>query len=1006
MLKRFFNRFLILFLMFFCFFVLILLFSSLSVRVVRSNKVNPPGPKPGDVYCQRCGAGGWNRGMSLVYGGDSGLYAAWVWTGGSGCEPRCRRGDFECNECSPTAEISFISGSSCPGRATYSCQRVAERACGVGNCKGIFHKQLLDIERNGSYNFPNNYILDDVVVFGDPNLIPGWPATIPIISINDEGFFRGPSQILSRCSGVGCNGYPRDYGFIYIPSGWWSFGIKANNSTRPNACYYCPLGRNSCIDHNNYPEYKIEVCVAKCNCRHTDENCTPKYDTIQIGCDDCPDYAAELAYKSGDPNFCDRCKTACGGNVKFWLSSQGGTGNSPSDSLKPPLINYDSIPDEVISGFPELPDNNNDGSPDISARGLDNSEWYFTHEPFNVLKTGTGAGYDRYSFNKNIFVTEAVFVIPPGKTLQNVSVSAYEQLSCGPLNPHTNTRATKSAPDYVRFSCLEGPLNQTLGMSEIPLAFVHKDEADKIDGVECRVSHYTYKYPYGNIILPCSKVKITVGSFGGWLIKVTPTVFDGLYAFGGGVSFLEYVTRYFNFGANPFVSFNADLVDRNNNVFSGVDTVWSAPKYFEGGWYPVQTSAIWPTGSLFAPELWWRSCQNSNPSSCNVGEEYTEGSSLGGKLASCAPGSYDCACQPESTVGSLVSGETKSNVLIATLQSYGTPVNVVSEDESVLKVVSFSVNSANGEIRATLKAEEVQETKTVRINISAPAQDSSGDACGSTNVPCSVSIIVRPGRFWQAKNADVIVAQNIKSLVPSGSNFLLHLGGSNDTPGIPFYGANINVGEGSVSEKGWKANSNITGAYNQYNYSYFEKKAPSEVRTNWENKVAGLCESNCSINSLPPDSIFISKDGYLYYKVNVDLSINGNINIPSGRKYVIFVDGDLNINGNVSISNNFGRSFIMFVVKGKISVASNVTRVDGIYITDSSFSTGTRGPRQDSQLQVNGTVIANSFNLQRSLPVNQASNTPAELFEYKPSLILSMPYYFYQKNYNWREVNP
>ena len=95
----------------------------------------------------------------------------------------------------------------------------------------------------------------------------------------------------------------------------------------------------------------------------------------------------------------------------------------------------------------------------------------------------------------------------------------------------------------------------------------------------------------------------------------------------------------------------------------------------------------------------------------------------------------------------------------------------------------------------------------------------------------------------------------------------------------------------------------------------------------------------------------------------------------------------------------------MFVVSGNISIGPSVDSVSGIYLTNGQFKTGTLGKRQDTKgITVTGSVVAlNGVKLERSLNNN---TTPAEKFIFSPSLLLQIPYNFFQRNFNWREVNP
>ncbi len=353
----------------------------------------------------------------------------------------------------------------------------------------------------------------------------------------------------------------------------------------------------------------------------------------------------------------------------------------------------------------------------------------------------------------------------------------------------------------------------------------------------------------------------------------------------------------------------------------------------------------------------------------------------------------------------LVAGETRNNVVVSYLSYFRNPT-LTSSNTSFLTLnpasfTSSGTSPAQAITTNLVASQNVESTTVVNINTQAQPYYSGAQECN-----CNLSVLIVPGKFWQAINGDVIAAGSIRSLVPQDNYFLLKPGNTaNDTPGIAFYGTSIDTGQGSVSEKGWKVNSNITGIYSSYNYSYFESKAPSEVRTKWgESPPQGLVNNPAnpmSLSGLTTGNNSIFKDGYYWTKVNGNLQISSSSNF--NQKLVLFVNGDVMINGDISLGTS---GFLMIIASGNISIMPDVTRVDGIFITNGSFSTGTRGLRLDNQLKVNGTVVANSFLLQRSLPANIAQSTSAELFEYRPNLVLSMPFVFYRKTFNWREVNP
>jgi hypothetical protein len=291
------------------------------------------------------------------------------------------------------------------------------------------------------------------------------------------------------------------------------------------------------------------------------------------------------------------------------------------------------------------------------------------------------------------------------------------------------------------------------------------------------------------------------------------------------------------------------------------------------------------------------------------------------------------------------------------------------------------------------------EAETLTETLPDPSTSGSGSACGSNEVPCSVSVAVYPGKFWQVENGDVITGGSIKSYIPASNYFNLK---GTDSPGLPIYKSNLTLGEGEVSETKWIAQTDISSTISSFKYDYFVNKVPSEVKGKWgENQgVVNNPQGDKTLNDLKSSGTLVN--GYYWTKVGGDLSLSTSNNFNS--KLILFVNGNLAIKGNITLASN---GFLMVIVSGNIDIDPNVASIQGIYISNGDFSTGTKGPRQDSQLNVTGTVISlGNVNLERSLSANQAQNIPAEKFTFSPSYFLQIPYSFLKKDFNWREVNP
>jgi len=130
---------------------------------------------------------------------------------------------------------------------------------------------------------------------------------------------------------------------------------------------------------------------------------------------------------------------------------------------------------------------------------------------------------------------------------------------------------------------------------------------------------------------------------------------------------------------------------------------------------------------------------------------------------------------------------------------------------------------------------------------------------------------------------------------------------------------------------------------------------------------------------------------------------------PAGNS-VVFVLGNLVITGNVTAP---GSNTITFVVSGNITVNTNVSNLDGLYVAgglfkDTDLATGISGP----QLVANGSIYAGDMTLTRVLGGLLCgafcNNTlyPAESFIFSPKYITTLGTLLGTPAVTWQEVAP
>ncbi len=259
---------------------------------------------------------------------------------------------------------------------------------------------------------------------------------------------------------------------------------------------------------------------------------------------------------------------------------------------------------------------------------------------------------------------------------------------------------------------------------------------------------------------------------------------------------------------------------------------------------------------------------------------------------------------------------------------------------------------------------------------------------------------------------------------PPGSSQYFDLTGGGGYPGIPAHKGNTNLNQANVSETGWLAQSGYNAA-KTYNSAYFLNAVPEGTTIN---------SSSASINVASLFNGSAQKDTATgIYWWEYDPASNGGsdliINNPGGtslgnNKVVIIVKGsNVTITGNINL--NKGAGFFLLVAgdngsgtKGNIIVSPTVgfdpavvnentpPNLEGIFIADGEYRTGTKSTSSDLQLRVRGSIATyRGMGLQRDLEAAN-STTPAEFFEFAPDQVLLFPGSLGARTMSWQEVAP
>ena len=227
---------------------------------------------------------------------------------------------------------------------------------------------------------------------------------------------------------------------------------------------------------------------------------------------------------------------------------------------------------------------------------------------------------------------------------------------------------------------------------------------------------------------------------------------------------------------------------------------------------------------------------------------------------------------------------------------------------------------------------------------------------------------------------------NIQSLIPdtvAAANKYLITSAAGGSGGVASYrpGRLVELGSGALDKLGhnWSYATTYQGPVT--NYAYFESILAADP--------AGLQDWD---GELPTGDGVYFHDG--------DISLTDSWNVPSSRKLVFLVNGSLNLTKNITINNN---GFAAFIVSGDININGSVEELAGVYIANGIIDTGASA----AALQAEGVFVGwTGFNLVRNLGDTVNKTTPAEVFTYRPDLIINAYQYLMKPHIFWQEVAP
>jgi len=333
-------------------------------------------------------------------------------------------------------------------------------------------------------------------------------------------------------------------------------------------------------------------------------------------------------------------------------------------------------------------------------------------------------------------------------------------------------------------------------------------------------------------------------------------------------------------------------------------------------------------------------------------------------------------------------------------------LNIITGTVSSVGFLSSNVGAVS-----VTTPDTTQPYTTTAQGVSAGSSTVTANVVMSGSVRCSTTAIVYvvgPSAWWQVKDSDVLANGNLNSSVPTSLYF--NLIGPGGFPGVPLYRDSTNLLADSVSVTKWLVKS-FYNANRVFNSDYFMNLIPSDVL---DNSAFDVQISSVGGSYFDDNGLFYN--GYKWFMYDgsqhggADLTIDNSVNLGSTKVILFVKNANLNISDNINLTD--GSGFFLAITTGNISVDPTLgggasANMEGIYIADGTFSSGTGGTKTDSKLWVRGSVAAyGGVSLQRDLGDASNSTTPGEFFEYAPDQELLFPIELAYRAINWKEVAP
>jgi hypothetical protein len=196
-----------------------------------------------------------------------------------------------------------------------------------------------------------------------------------------------------------------------------------------------------------------------------------------------------------------------------------------------------------------------------------------------------------------------------------------------------------------------------------------------------------------------------------------------------------------------------------------------------------------------------------------------------------------------------------------------------------------------------------------------------------------------------------------------------------DSVGVVSYGQDVFFNSARFSAANWLARQ-FFGVIPRRTYTYYYG-------------LLGSPNDSFVADSLLGNGIYYSSSG---------VEIN-QIEFQTDRtKAVILVNGDLDISRNIIVPVG---NFLGFIVSGDIRINGSVDNIQGFYLADGEFNTGSSAVK----LVGEGVFVANNFILGRDLGDDNLT-TAAEEFRLRPDFLMNSFFGLWRAPVYWQEIAP